>query len=104
MQPLGITSLAHVAIRARDLEAMAEFYANKRGFTEMFRLNRDDGALMLVYLRITDDQDLELFPDGVGDGPAPGKAVGLNHYWLSVADINATVAALTERGARFCAR
>src|SRR6478735_10308042 len=98
MQPLGITGLAHVAIRARDLEPMVDFYANKLGFTEMFRLNRDDGALMLVYLRITDDQYLELFPNGVGDGPAPGEAVGLNHFCLSVTDIEATVAALTERG------
>jgi lactoylglutathione lyase len=98
MQPLGVTSLAHVALRARDIEPMVDFYAKTLGFTEMFRLNQDDGALMLVYLRITDDQYLELFPNGVGDGPAPREAVGLNHLCLAVADLDATVVALAERG------
>ena len=41
------------------------------GFAEMMRLNRDDGSLWLVYLRITDTQFLELFPDGEGER-APG--------------------------------
>ena len=98
MQPLGITSLGHIALRARDIEPLVDFYANTLGFTEMFRLHQDDGALMLVYLRITDDQYLELFPNGVGEGPAPREAVGLNHLCLTVADLDATVAALAERG------
>ena len=98
MQPLGIASIGHIAIRARDIESLVDFYANTLGFSEMFRLNQDTGALMLVYLRITDTQYLELFPNGVGDGPAPREAVGLNHLCLTVGDLDATVAALAERG------
>ena len=70
MTDLGLTSIAHLAIRARDIDAMVAFYTEKLGFAEMFRLNQDNGALMLVYLRITDDQYLELFPNGTGDGPS----------------------------------
>jgi hypothetical protein len=34
----------------------------------MFRLDRD-GRLWIIYLRVTDDQYLELFSDAIGDRP-----------------------------------
>ena len=34
------------------------------------RLNRDDGTLWLIYLRITDTQFIELFPEGEGESRA----------------------------------
>jgi lactoylglutathione lyase len=90
----GITALAHVAIRSKDVERSVAFYAGRLGFTEMMRLNFDDGRLMLVYLRITDTMFLELFPDAEGDR-APGKmAVGINHFCLEVDDLEAVVARL----------
>ena len=47
------------------------------------------------YLRITDDQYLELFPDGVGDR-APGRdTTGMNHLCLGVADIDQAIEDLT---------
>jgi lactoylglutathione lyase len=95
---LGLTSIAHIAIRARDIDSMVAFYTEKLGFAEMFRLNQDNGSLMLVYLRITDDQYIELFPNGTGDGPAGPQAVGMNHLCLTAPDLDATVAGLTERG------
>ena len=98
MTDLGLTSIAHLAIRTRDIDAMVAFYTEKLGFAEMFRLNQDNGSLMLVYLRITDDQYLELFPNGTGDGPAGPQAVGLNHLCLTAPDLDATVAGLTARG------
>lgn len=98
MADLGLTGLAHIAIRSRDLEASVRFYADKLGCTEMFRLNRDNGDLMLVYLRLTDDQYIEIFPNGEGEGAAPPQAVGMNHYCIAVADIEVTVAELERRG------
>ena len=59
----GISSLAHVALKVKDMDRSLDFYVGKMGFPEMFRLHRD-GKLWIVYLRITDDQYLELFPDG----------------------------------------
>lgn len=94
----GFTGIGHVAIRARDLDAMLDFYTGTLGFAEMFRLTSDEGAVRLVYVRVTDDQYLEFFPNGVGDGPLPSNAVGLTHICLTVADLDATVAALTARG------
>ena len=35
------------------------FYTGKLGFAEMLRLDHEDGRLMLIYLRITDQQYLD---------------------------------------------
>lgn len=94
----GITGIGHLAIRARDLDRTLAFYTQDLGFPEMFRLHNDSGAVTLVYVRVTDDHYLEFFPNSTGDGPAPREAVGLNHLCLTVADLDATVATLTERG------
>jgi lactoylglutathione lyase len=93
----GITSIGHVAIRVKDIDRSLDFYVNKLGFREMFRLDRD-GRLWIVYLRITDDQYLELFPEGVGDRSPDAEAVGLNHVCLAVDDIDSVIAQLDANG------
>ncbi|MEF2070056.1 VOC family protein [Consotaella aegiceratis] len=95
-----IESVGHVAIRVKDLDASLAFYADKLGLPEMFRLNRDD-RVWLVYLRITDDQYLEVFPEGEGD-EAPGPmTVGQNHFCLTVADIDKAEAEVVALGIPF---
>ena len=94
----GFTSLGHVGIRVRDIERSLAFYTGKLGFAEMLRLHLDDGGLWLVYLRITDEQYLELFPEATGDrAPAP-EANGLNHICLTVEDIEETTRRLVKLG------
>jgi len=93
----GIAALNHVAVRAKDLDRSLDFYVNKLGFPEMFRLDRD-GKLWIVYLRITDDQYLELFGDGEGDRAPATEVVGPNHFCLGVVDIDGVIAQLAERG------
>ena len=93
----GVKQLAHVALKVRDLDKSLDFNVNKLGFPEMMRLAKPDGSLgvWLVYPRITDDQYLELFPDGVGDR-APGRdTTGMNHLCLGVADIDRAIEDLT---------
>jgi len=63
-----VTGIGHVALRVKDIDAILAFYRDTLGFAEMFRMNRD-GKLWIVYLRITDTQFIELFPDGVGEVP-----------------------------------
>ena len=50
---LTVSSIAHVAIRVKDVERTLDFYSGKLGMREMMRLDRD-GRLWLLYLRITD--------------------------------------------------
>ena len=98
MSAVGFTGLAHIAIRSRDLEASVQFYSEKLGCPEMFRLHRDNGDLMLVYMRLTDDQYIEIFPNGEGDSAPLPQSVGMNHYCISVANLDTTVAELERRG------
>jgi lactoylglutathione lyase len=98
MSDVGFTGLAHIAIRSRDLEASVKFYSEKLGCPEMFRLNRDNGDLMLVYMRLTDDQYIEIFPNGEGDSAPAPQSVGMNHLCISVANLDHTVAELERRG------
>ena len=94
---LTVSSIAHVAIRVKNIASILDFYCNKLGFAEMLRLDRD-GRLWLVYLRITDTQYLEIFPDGEGARAAEREAVGFNHMCLSVPDMDQTVAELAAAG------
>ena len=96
----GFTQIAHVALKVRDLDKSLDFYVNKLGFAEMLRLPKPDGSpgVWLVYLRITDDQYLELFPDGQGDRAPDRDATAINHVCLGVADLDATLAQLERVG------
>jgi lactoylglutathione lyase len=93
----NVKSIGHVALSVRDIDRSLDFYVNKLGFAEMFRLERE-GRLWIVYLRITDTQFIELFPDGVGEGAPPFANVGFNHLCLEVDDIDAAIAELKGRG------
>jgi lactoylglutathione lyase len=95
---LGLAGIGHVALKVADIGRSLDFYCNRLGFAEMMRLHQDDGSLWLVYLRITDTQFLELFPDGKG-GRAPDRdATAINHFCLECDDLDATAARLRDAG------
>ena len=84
----GINGLGHVAIKVTDLDRTLDYYVNKLGFSEMMRLKKDDGSVWLVYLRITDEQYLEVFPGAESDRAPGWDANGMNHLCLTVDDID----------------
>jgi lactoylglutathione lyase len=94
---LTVSSIAHVAIKVKDIDRSLDFYINRLGFAEMLRLERD-GRLWLIYLRITDSQYLEIFPEGEGERAAEREAVGYNHMCFEVPDIEATMRELDAIG------
>ena len=49
----NIVGIGHIAIRVKDIDRTLDFYRDKLGFKEMFRLERE-GKLWLMYLRVTD--------------------------------------------------
>lgn len=93
---LSVSRITHVALRVADLERSLAFYQDRLGFREMLRLDRD-GRVWLVYLRITDTQFLELFPEGVGSVAGP-EVTGLNHLCLEIRDIDTALAELSAAG------
>lgn len=94
---LTATSIGHVAIRVKDIGRSLEFYVKRLGFKEMMRLDRE-GKLWIVYLRITDTQFLEIFPDGTGERAPEREPVGYNHMCLTVPDIDLCLAELEGAG------
>ena len=94
---LSVASIGHVAIRVKAIEPTLEFYVGKLGFQEMMRFDRD-GKLWIVYLRITDTQFLEVFPDGEGERAPEREATGYNHMCLVVPDIEQCLAELAAAG------
>jgi lactoylglutathione lyase len=98
MQSLAVKAIAHWALKTNDLDRLLAFYRDTMGFAEMMRLYKDDGATWLVYLRVTETQFLEIFPDG-GKGRAPDvNATAVNHICLEVESVDATAADLARRG------
>ena len=98
MAGLGISGIAHWALKVEDLERSLGFYRDTLGFAEMLRINQEDGQLMLVYLRVTETQYLEIFPRGIGDQAPDENANAMHHVCLQVASISDAAADLARRG------
>ena len=94
----GISSVGHIGIKVKNLEKSMAFYTETMGFPEMFRLHRDDGRVWLVYLRITDDQYLEIFPEAIQDRAPEPENNGINHFCLTVENIEEIVRQLEAKG------
>src|SRR5438876_7305211 len=93
-----ITGLGHIAFRITNLAQALDFYCNKLGFREAFRLEREgEPSPWIVYLQIAPNQFIELFPGAEGEIPAR-NAAGYNHFCLVVDDLQATLRDLAERG------
>src|SRR6478735_8571964 len=58
-----ITGLSHIALYCHDIEKSRTFYKDFLGFAEPFSLNNPDGSLKLTWIKINDDQTVELFPE-----------------------------------------
>ena len=94
----AITGIGHVALNVHDLERSLGFYRDKLGFREMLRIDKPEGGLWLVYLRITDDQFIEIFP-GAEAERAPGwNDNAITHVCLTVDDLDAVVEGVTAAG------
>jgi lactoylglutathione lyase len=93
-----ITGLGHVAFRISNLERSLDFYCNKLGFREVFRLEREgEPSPWIVYIQLADNQFLELFPGAQG-ATLSRTGLGYNHFCLIVDDLQATLRTFVERG------
>jgi lactoylglutathione lyase len=90
-----ITDVGHPAFRVYDVDASLAFY-QKLGLKEAFRLNRDDGSLMLIYLHVGGDRFIELFPNG--PEPDPNRTHSFAHICLLTDDLQGTVDTLRDQG------
>ena len=94
----GIQYLGHVAIGVSDLGRAMYFYHDQLGLTEVFRLNGPTGSPMLIYLRVNNDNFIELFPGLEKQAQGESKGTGLRHLGFFVKDLQATLHTLQARG------
>ena len=93
-----ITGIGHVAFRITDLARTLDFYCNKLGFREAFRLEREgEPSPWIVYIQVAKGHFIELFPGAQGEIPSRNGA-GYNHFCLLVDDIQATLKEFADRG------
>jgi lactoylglutathione lyase len=98
VKKLNVSGIAHWALKVADLDRSLRFYRDTLGFSEMMRINTEDGRLMLVYLRVTDTQFVELFPDGHGNVSPDEDTTSMHHICLQVDNIGATAEVLRGLG------
>ena len=97
-----ITGIGHVAFRVTSLQQALDFYCNKLGFSEAFRLEREgEPSPWIVYIQIAPASFIELFPDpqdAPGTLPARDPLASYKHVCLLVDDLSATLRELGVRG------
>jgi catechol 2,3-dioxygenase-like lactoylglutathione lyase family enzyme len=86
--------LNHVGMRVKDVDESLKFYTKTMGFREAFSVKDREGKLASVWVQISRDTFLEL---SQADADHP---VGFSHAAISVDNVNATVDALRQAGAR----
>jgi catechol 2,3-dioxygenase-like lactoylglutathione lyase family enzyme len=58
-----ITGLSHIALYVHDISKTRDFYKKFLGFDEPYWINNPDGSVHLTWIKINDDQSIELFPE-----------------------------------------
>ena len=93
-----ITGLGHITFRISNLEQTLDFYCHKLGLREVFRLEREgEPSPWIVYIQVTHNQFLELFPGSQGAIPSR-NGTGYNHFCMVVDDLQATLHEFAGRG------
>jgi catechol 2,3-dioxygenase-like lactoylglutathione lyase family enzyme len=93
---MSITSLAHVCIKTRDLDATADFYCGALGLTRHFDFTRK-GKVIGFYLKAGSTTFVEVFLESEVLPIDRHKAV-LSHLCLETDDIENLHASLVARG------
>ena len=87
--------LSHVGISVKNYDQALNYYTKVLGFQEAFTVRNPDGRPYLAYLRISPDTFLEVMPS------RPDLPPGFTHFGVEAGDIQATVAQMAARGAKF---
>jgi catechol 2,3-dioxygenase-like lactoylglutathione lyase family enzyme len=95
---VGVQYLGHVAVGVSDLATAMHFYCDQLGLTEVFRINKPDGSVLLVYLRVNNNNFVELFPGAAKQTGDTSNLTGLRHLGFIVKNLQETLHTLQKRG------
>jgi catechol 2,3-dioxygenase-like lactoylglutathione lyase family enzyme len=91
--PPGIRGIAHMALYVKDLQKSRAFYKDFLGFEEPFSLKRADGTDRSAFIKVNDEQFLELI------AAAPKNDGRINHIAFYTDDADGVRRSLAARGA-----
>jgi len=89
-----VLGVAHMALYVSDLQAARAFYKDLLGFAEPYVLKRDDGSARIAFIKVNDDQYIELFAE------APKQDGRLNHIAFYTDSAPAMREYLASRGVK----
>jgi catechol 2,3-dioxygenase-like lactoylglutathione lyase family enzyme len=89
-----VLGLAHMALYVSDLQKARAFYKDFLGYSEVYVLKRDDGSDRIAFIKINDDQYIELFAE------SPGQDGHLNHIAFVTDSVQAMRDYLAARGVK----
>jgi len=89
-----ILGVAHMALYVSDLEKARQFYEEFLGYQEPYTLKREDGLVRIVFIKINEDQYLELFRE------KPKEDGQLNHISFYTDSADAMRDYLAARGVK----
>ena len=88
----GVVMMNHVGINVSNVAEAVNYYTQKMGYREAFRVNDQKGQPRLVYMQISKNTFLELNPI------AAGRPAGFSHYGLHVESAAQAVARFRRSG------
>ena len=89
-----VLGISHMAVYVSDLEKARAFYKDFLGYEEPYTLKREDGADRIAFIKINEDQYVELFAE------APKQAGHLNHISFFTDSAEAMRVYLASRGVK----
>ena len=93
-----IKGIAHLAFHVNDMEKSLKFYETF-GVNKVFSISSEKGEPWIEYLKVADDQFIELFYASEPFEALPmWKSKYYAHLCLSVDDIHAAAKAVTDAG------
>lgn len=90
---LPLLGISHVAFRVSDLEKARGFYTRELGYPEAFDMKNAAGGVAISFLKVNDDQYIELQP-----GLKPDENVRMTHVCFLTSSAEKLHAMLRERG------
>jgi len=90
----GILGVAHMALFVSDLQKSRAFYKDFLGYEEPYALKREDGTDRIAFIKINEDQYLELFAE------APKQDGHMNHIAFLTDSAEAMRAYLASRNVK----
>ena len=89
----GVVMMNHVGISVPNIAEAVNYYTQKMGYREAFRVNDAKGQPRLVYMQISKNTFLELNPANAQ------RPAGFTHYGLHVENAKEAVARFRKNGA-----